>query len=284
MIIQESDLTVGSLTWHLRETQLTNQQPPVVLLHGIPAHSYMWRGILPELAQEGFRAIAPDWIGFGASDKPSQGDFAYTPSAYLEALAALLKALNLDKVSLIVQGFLGSVGIEYALNQPENIHRLIILNTPLEKTAKLPWVMQQWTIPLVGEMLTQDPLLVDRTLEKGSGFVINEGDLNKYRQPFLKSSAAGRSLITATRNLQLKQSLAKIESGLSTLTKPTLIVWGTQDPWLDTTAIEALAAKNDYLELRKMPESKHYPQEHWFQEIAPPIINFLKRESLGSRE
>lgn len=281
MIIQEQNLTIGQLTWYLRETKLTNSQPPVILLHGIPSHGYTWRGILPELAKEGFRAIAPDWIGFGASSKPSQREFSYTREAYLQAFTALLDTLNLEKVSLVVQGFLPSVGIEYALKYPEKIHRLIILNTPITKNAKLPWIMQQWTIPLAGEMLTQDPLLVDRTLEKGSGFVIEEEDLNKYRQPFLKSSAAGRSLIAATKNLQLNQSLAIIESGLATWTKPTLILWGMLDPWLDSSAIATLAASNSYLEFRQLPEAKHYPQEHWVKEITPIMLNFLKRESLN---
>ncbi len=281
MIIQEQNLSIGKLTWYLRETKLTNSQPAVILLHGIPAHSHTWQGILLELAKKGLRAIAPDWIGFGASSKPSQRDFAYTPQAYLQALTELLNNLNLEKVSLIVQGFLATVGIEYALTNPDKIERLIILNTPIVKTAKLPWIMQQWTIPLAGEMLTQDPLLVDRTLEKGSGFVIAEEDLAKYRQPFLKSSAAGRSLRAATKNLQLKQSLARIESGLTTWSKPTLILWGMLDPWLDSTAIATLAASNKYIELRKLPEAKHYPQEHWLKEINPLILNFWQRESLN---
>jgi len=280
VIIQEHDITVENLTWYLRETKLTNEQPPLVLLHGIPAHSYTWRGVLPELGKAGFRAIAPDWIGFGSSSKPDLRDFSYNPKAYLQALENLFAHLNLEKISLIVQGFLGSVGIEYALNHPEQIHRLIILNTPINKTAKLPWLMQQWTIPLVGDMLTQDPLLVDRTLEKGSGFVIDEDALGKYRQPFLKSSAAGRSLIATAKNLQLNQSLATIESGLNNWTKPTLIVWGVEDPWLDVTTVETLAQRNNNLKLTKLPEAKHYPQEHWFAEITPQIINFLNRTQL----
>lgn len=282
MTITETTLTTGNLNWYLRDNQIDKDDPPVLLLHGIPAHSYTWRHIWPALTQQGIRAIAPDWPGFGASAQPDRRDFNYTPDAYLNALGELISNLNLEYFSLVVQGFLASVGIQYAFNHPEAIHRLIILNTPLDKNAKLPWSMQQWTIPLVGDMLTQDPLLVDRTLEKGSGFVIKEEDLTKYRQPFLRSSAAGRSLIAATKNLQLTQSLTQIESTLATWNRPTMILWGMADPWLSSTTIESLAQSNSNLEFRKLPEAKHYPQEHWYEEINPKIINFLRRQSLNN--
>lgn len=280
MNVTETTLSVDNLNWYFRETKLTNNQPPVILLHGIPAHSYTWREILPELAKEGFLAIAPDWIGFGSSAKPNSRDFAYTPDAYLQAFTAFCNTFNFDKFSLVIQGFLATVGIQYALTHPENIHRMVILNTPITTNAKLPWSLKQWTIPLLGEMLTQDPLLVDRTLETGSGFVIQEEDLGKYREPFLKNSAAGRSLLNVTKNLQLNKSTSQIESELANWNKPTMILWGMADPWLSSTVIETLAQNNNNLEFRKLPEAKHYPQEHWCSDITPKIINFLKRESV----
>lgn len=187
----EQTLTVGSLDWFYREaTPATDtNKSPVLLLHGLPAHSYIWRGVLDRLAERGFRAIAPDWIGSGFSAKLDKRDFAYTSERYQSALDEFIKSLAIEKFSLVVQGFLASVGLQYAFNHPEMIDRLIILNTPLSPETKLPWLMKQWTIPFMGDMVTQDPLLVDRTLEKGSGFVIADEDLAIYRQPFLKSSA-----------------------------------------------------------------------------------------------
>ena len=74
--------------------------------------------------------------------------------------------------------------------------------------------MQQLGLPFIGDMMTQDPLLVDRTLEGGSRQTISDKDLDVYRRPFLKSSDAGRSLMNTVRNIQLPQSMAEIESGL----------------------------------------------------------------------
>ncbi|MGB5770981.1 MAG: alpha/beta fold hydrolase [Crocosphaera sp.] len=276
----EQTITVASGEWFYREVTPTTDtdKPPVLLLHGLPSHSYTWRKVMDTLAESGFRAIAPDWIGSGFSAKPDKRDFAYTSIAYQNALADFIKALELEKVSLVVQGFLASVAIQYAFSHPDTIERLIILNTPLSPDAKLPWLMQQWAIPFVGDMLTQDPLLVDRTLEKGSGFVIADEDLAIYRQPYLKSSAVGRALLTTTKNLKLSQTMTEIETGFSTWKHPTLIIWGMADPWLGADIPEKLAANSSNIELVRLAEAKHYPQEHWPKEVSQEVINFLRRQ------
>jgi pimeloyl-ACP methyl ester carboxylesterase len=273
--ISEKSIPVGSLEWFYRETtEQTSDRSPVVLLHGLPSHSYTWRKLLPILEEYHYRAIAPDWIGCGSSAKPSQREFAYTPEAYIQAFSDFMAALDLNKISLIVQGFLGSIGLQYALRYPDKIDRLIVLNTPFSTAVKLPWVMKQWGLPLAGEMLTQDPILVDRTLETGSGFVISDKDLAIYRQPFLKSSAVGRSLVAIIRNFRLSESMAEIERGLAVWEKPTFVIWGMADPWLSSTDIDQFK-DNKNIKLVTLNEAKHYPQEHWEQEIDPLIVNFL---------
>ena len=275
-------IKVGSHQWFYREAlpNNANDKPPVLLLHGLPSHSYTWCELMPKLADYGFRAIAPDWIGFGDSAKPERRDFPYTPDAYIEALAAFIEALELSKVSLVVQGFLGSVGLQYAGRYPERIERLVVLNTPLSTAVKLPWRMRQWGIPFVGDLLTQDPLLVDRSLEGGSGFVISDENLDIYRKPFLKTSAVGRSLKATVQNLNLSESMAELEGSFSEWTHPTLLIWGMADPWLEVDAAENLARSHSTIELVKLEEAKHYPQEHWFKEISPTITNFLRRQVL----
>jgi haloalkane dehalogenase len=281
--ITENTIAIADLNWFYREvssesaSQLAAERSPVVLLHGLPSQSLTWSSLLELLGEQGWRAIAPDWIGSGFSSKPEKREFAYTPEVYLQALGDFLSALELPKISLIVQGFLASVGIQYALRHPEQIDRLIILNTPLTPTVKLPWLMQQWTIPFLGDMVTQDPLLIDRTLEGGSGFVISDARLDIYRKPFLKTSASGRALLTTTKNLNFAKTLTEVETGLKQWQKPTLLMWGMQDPWLTLDPVEALVAQNPQLELFKLPEAKHYPQEHWPQEIGEAVIRFLRR-------
>jgi pimeloyl-ACP methyl ester carboxylesterase len=278
--ITENKIDVGKLQWFYRQTELESDRPTVVFLHGVPTHSYTWRGIMTNLAEKKFNSIALDWIGCGSSSKPSKRDFAYTPDAYLTALEDVIATLALDKFYLVVQGFLGSVGIQYALRNPDKIEKLVILNAPITTEAKLPWKMQQWGIPFVGDMLTQDPLQVDKALEGGSGFVIEEKDLDVHRKPFLTTSAVGRSLIAIIKNLQLSAVTTEISQGLAKITIPTLIVWGEADPWLNIAEVETLAQTNSAIALTKLPEAKHYPQEHWSKEISQEIMEFFRRQVL----
>jgi len=280
--IAEHKIEVGSLEWFYRTAEPIGrtERLPVLLLHGLPSQSYSWSEVMLTLADQGFRAIAPDWIGFGSSAKPDQRDFAYTPDAFITALAEFISALELERFSLVIQGFLGSVGLQYALRYPNQIERLVILNTPVSTAAKLPWKLQQLGLPLIGDMLTQDPLLVDRTLEGGSRYPISDADLAVYRRPFLKSSAAGRSLLATVRHLQMQQSMAEIESGLHGWTQPTAIVWGMKDPWLPFSQAQQLASSIPHADLIQLEAAGHYAQEHWSEKVGDAIQLFLRRQAI----
>jgi pimeloyl-ACP methyl ester carboxylesterase len=286
MSIKTDEVQAGGFQWFYRQTKINSDKPndvatqrtPLLLLHGLPAHSYTWEKLMTLLAAEDIPSIAPDWIGSGFSAKPDKRKFAYTPAAYLSALGEFIAAIKLEKFYLVVQGFLASVGIQYALQNSEQIAGLIILNTPITTGAKLPWSMKQMTLPVMGDMMTQDPLLVDRNLEKGSGFVIEDQDLNILRQPFLKSSDVGRALMTTLKKLELDTAIPAIEAGLKDWSQPILIIWGAADAWLDVDEVKKLAATNGEITLIELPNAKHYPQEHWASEIAGEIAQFFRRK------
>jgi pimeloyl-ACP methyl ester carboxylesterase len=280
MTITEELLEIGSLKWFYRNAEPANptDKPPVVLLHGLPSQSYGWRNVLPALAEYGFRAVAPDWIGFGFSAQPDRRDFAYTPDAYIEALNSFLNELEIDRCSLVVQGFVGSVGLQYALRHADRIEKLAILNAPITPEAKLPWKMKQLGLPLVGDMLTQDPLLVDRTLEGGGGYRVEDADLDVYRRPFLKSSDAGRALLAIVKNLQLSKAMAELESGYANWQFPTLVAWGMRDPWLPFSMAESFAKQVKNVELVQLEEVGHYPQEDWHEKVNDALLTFLRRQ------
>ena len=281
MSITENKIKVGSLEWFYRESLPIGRTDllPVLFLHGLPSQSYSWRNIMPALATQGTRAIAPDWIGYGFSSKPEKRDFAYTPDAFITALEAFTKALELERFSLVVQGFLGSVGLQYALRHPEQIANIAILNTPISSTAKLPWKIQQMGLPLAGEVMTQDPLLVDRTLEGGSRYRIEDKDLDIYRKPFLKTSAAGRGLLTTIRNLQLKPAMAEIEVGFKQWQQQILILWGMNDPWLSVDMAQSFVSSVPQGELVKLNNVGHYPQEHYHETILEDLLPFMRRSA-----
>lgn len=277
MNLEKKQIVIDKLEWFYREGNPVNktEKLPILFLHGFPSQSYSWTMIMPDLAEKGYHTIAPDWIGLGFSSKPEKSEFSYTPTAFINALKGFIAALELEKFYLVVQGFLGSVGIQYALKNSDQIAGLILLNTPLFPETKLPWKIQQLGLPFVGDMMTQDPLMIDRTLEGGCRYTISDKDLDMYRRPLLQSSASGRSLLAIVRNFQLKESLEEIRQGFSNWSKPTLIIWGVRDPWLNVSQAEKLATSLNHGKLITLPEAAHYPQEHWSGEISQAILSFV---------
>ena len=101
--------------------------PVVVLLHGFPASSFMFRGLIPELADK-YRVIAPDHLGFGFSDAPTVEDFTYTFDALADLTWRLLVKLELEHCAIYVQDYGAPIGWRLALAHPEAITAIVTQN------------------------------------------------------------------------------------------------------------------------------------------------------------
>jgi pimeloyl-ACP methyl ester carboxylesterase len=278
-LIEQSSVTIGDLSWYYRQqVPVGVENPPTVLfLHGVPTTSLSWTGVIPKVAEAGWRGIAPDWIGLGGSSKPNQREFAYTPAAYLTALTAFIEKMQLEKVVIVAQGFLGTVGIQYALQHPDRIDRLTIVGAPIIAMKKLPWPLQQLNLPLLGEILSQDPLMSEKIMEKGCQLVIAEEFLAQYRRPFLKSSDAGFAMLDIIRNLQLAAVTNEISQGLTSAPFPVQLIWGANDPWLSIEQAQSALKSIPKGEIFALNDGAHYPQEHCYPQMSDVLINFLKR-------
>jgi haloalkane dehalogenase len=98
----------------------------VVMLHGNPTWSFLYRKLIKKLSPH-FRCIAPDNIGFGLSDKPT--DWSYLPQDHAKNLEALIEHLGLKNITLVVGDWGGPIGMQYAVTHPENVARFIVMNT-----------------------------------------------------------------------------------------------------------------------------------------------------------
>src|SRR5579862_9785659 len=103
---------------------------PVIFFHGEPTWSYLWRKVIPPVRDAGFRCIAPDYAGFGRSDKPTDFDF-YSYDRHVELTATLLEDLDIRGATAVVHDWGGPVGLRLAVEQPERIERLVIMDTGL---------------------------------------------------------------------------------------------------------------------------------------------------------
>lgn len=102
--------------------------PVMLLLHGMPTWSYLYRDIIPPLVAAGYRCIVPDHLGFGRSDKPTDIHW-YTIARHTEVMTSLITTLDLDRITLVCQDWGGPIGLAQAATMPERFERLIIMNT-----------------------------------------------------------------------------------------------------------------------------------------------------------
>ncbi len=102
--------------------------PIMLLLHGMPTWSYLYRHVIPPLVAAGYRCIAPDHIGFGRSDKPTDIHW-YTIARHTEIMTTLITALDLTEITLVCQDWGGPIGLAQAAIMPERFSRLVIMNT-----------------------------------------------------------------------------------------------------------------------------------------------------------
>jgi haloalkane dehalogenase len=110
--------------------------PVFFCLHGQPTWSYLYRRMIPPFLTTGSRVVAPDFFGFGRSDKPAE-DAAYTFDFHRNSLLALVRALDLTDIALVVQDWGGLLGLTLPMEMPERFSRAIVMNTALP-TGDLP--------------------------------------------------------------------------------------------------------------------------------------------------
>jgi len=102
--------------------------PVMLLLHGMPTWAFLYRDMIPGLVAAGYRCIAPDHMGFGRSDKPTDIHW-YTIARHTEILTSLIVALDLDDITLVCQDWGGPTGLAQAAMMPERFEHLVIMNT-----------------------------------------------------------------------------------------------------------------------------------------------------------
>lgn len=272
----------GEYSWFVRETGSQEaKNGTVMFLHGAPTQSYSYRIVLEKMAEAGYHCYAPDWIGYGFSERPQPVyDFSYTEEAYHEEFDKLLNRIGVDSpFFLVTQGFIvGSYGLTWALKNPEKVAKLVVLNGPLSSSAPLPGIFQQMRLPFVGEFTCQNAMLAERFVEGGSTYVLDLNDADVYRLPYLDSGDPGFALLESTRKAPLKDLTARIETGFSSgrWSAPTLIAWGITDKYLSSSEAENFAKRNaDVIQVQLLEGAGHMPQEDWPEKVVEALTKFL---------
>jgi pimeloyl-ACP methyl ester carboxylesterase len=207
---------------------------PLLLLHGNATWSWLYRKVIPKLAER-FRVIAPDLVGFGLSDKPSTAGY-HTLARHASNVTALANALGLTKLTLVANDWGGPIGLSYAAAHPENIQRILLMNT----WASAPDAHFQWELsPSIraargglASFFTNAPL---RVVKEGSAKALPREALVGYKLS-LTSKQSRDAVREFARRIPVGvsdpeyQSFQDLHAGLRKITAPVEILWGTRDP------------------------------------------------------
>ncbi|XP_021736676.1 uncharacterized protein LOC110703221 [Chenopodium quinoa] len=272
----------GDLIWFVRETgSPDSRRGTIVFLHGAPTQSYSYRVVMSQMSDSGFHCLAPDWIGFGFSDKPyPKFGFDYTEKEFHDEFDKLLEVLGVrSPFLLVVQGFLvGSYGLTWALKNPDRISKLVILNSPLTASSPVPGLFQQLRFPLLGEFTSQNAIIAERFIEAGSPYVLKLEKADVYRLPYLSSSGPGFALLEAARRTNFREVATQIATGFASGSwdKPILLAWGISDKYLPQSIAEEFQKGNpSVVKLKLIEGAGHMPQEDWPEKVVDALRMFL---------
>ncbi len=151
-------------------------------LHGQPSWSYLYRKMIPVFTSSGGRVIAPDWLGFGRSDKPAD-DGVYTFNFHRNMMLALIRHLDLTNITLVVQDWGGLLGLTIPVDMAERFERLIVMNTAIATGESPGPGFDAWK----AFNRTQPDLDVAALMQRASP-VLSDAEAAAYAAPFPDAS------------------------------------------------------------------------------------------------
>jgi len=275
------DLKSGGLDYHYVDE---GAGEAVVMLHGNPTWSFYFRRLITALKDAQYRAVAVDHIGCGLSDKPQ--DYDYTLENHIRNFEYFIEKKDLKNVTLVVHDWGGAIGMGYAVRHPENVKKIIIMNTAAFLSKLFPFIINICKIPIFGDIAVRGfnafaVAATCLTVEK------HERMDKKVKSGYLAPYNNYKNRIATLRFVQdvpmdsahrSYKTMLDIEQNLGLLkNKPMLAAWGAKDFCFTIEFMKKWKKLFPAADVRNIPDAGHYVLEDAHERIIPWIIKFLAK-------
>jgi pimeloyl-ACP methyl ester carboxylesterase len=275
------------LTWHLNHTfhssagavrwaRLGDAGPPVVLLHGTPFSSFVWRGPARALAAQGYQVYLWDMPGFGSSEKHAGQDVSL--AAQGRVFRELLDRWELSEPAVVAHDFGGCVALRATLLHGARYRRLALV----DPVALAPWGSPTYRL-LGGSAEVFEALpaplhraLVREYLSSASHPGLHPQVLDRLAEPWCDEAGQGAFYRQITQNDQ--RFTDEIEPRYGDLELPVLICWGTEDSWIPVDRAHRLAGRIPGARLHLIEGAGHLVQEDTPAELTAALAGFLAED------
>ncbi len=253
--------------------------PTVVMAHGNPSWSYLYRNVVTALKPK-YRCLVPDHLGCGFSDKPQ--DYPYRLQNHIDNFTALLDSQGIERCVLVVHDWGGAIGLGWAGQHPERVAGLVVLNTAAFRSSRIPLRIAVCRWPLLGSLLVRglNGFALPATFMAVSGKMrpeVKAGFLAPYE------SWANRVAVHGfVQDIPLQAShpsweaLSRVEVSLDQLRdKPMLICWGGKDFCFNDHFYAEWRHRFPAAQAHYFPEAGHYLLEDALPEVLEQLQPFL---------
>ncbi|EKV28928.1 alpha/beta hydrolase [Caenispirillum salinarum AK4] len=273
----------------------TGQGDPIVLLHGNPTWSYLWRNVIPYLEPHG-RVIAVDLIGFGRSGQP---DIAYTYADHRAYMDAFIDAMALEDITFVLHDWGSAIGLHYAARNPDNVAAVAFMEALVPPAYPIPSleamgdfgpVFRDLRTDGVGEkMVHDDHIFIEQILPGAVMRDLPAEVMDNYRAPFAPEDRTRKPILVFPRELPIAGEPADVVRELETYFSwmretdmPFLHVYARPGALNPPPVAEWLAANLKTIETAFIGEGLHYIQEDQPEAIGRALADWLRRTRQGT--
>ncbi len=258
--------------------------PIILLVHGVPTSSYLYRKVIPKLIKSGYRVIAPDLLGYGASDKPN-GYEIYSNKNQSKRLLSLMSHLSVELWTQVCNDAGGLWTWEMLSLDQDKVNHLILLNTIIYDDGFCPpmtftkGIKSKWYTNLYNSALAG--FMVKNTMNNGTKIVdLAKKELDAYKTPMREGGNKALYWFFSNSTDHVKDYRALHEK----LDMPVSVIWGTKDEILQWKSQADEVMKNLRIpekDVYLFEKADHFIQEDVPQELAGHVINMIKMSAGG---